>query len=417
MSARTGMAALVRRTTERVLGADYDRADGRCRLGPEWLVLVVNNSCNLRCRMCDVGLGESGSVFWAHMIGEDRRNMPLALLERVLDQAEAFAPRPKIGLAFTEPLIHPRIVEFARLAVARGFFCSITTNGSMLPRLAAPLVDAGLDEITVSIDGPEEVHDRIRGRRGSFRALYEGVEALNRARGRRRAPRVRFSYTITDANATAMLAFVRAVEGLRPAAFCFSHLNFITDAMAAAHNAVSGAAYAVARSNLGTIDPASIDLDAMWGALGALKAYARSRPDFPNLTLVPDLASPRDLEVYYREHARFVGGRACTDPWRMMMVRTDGTVIPAHSRCYNVPLGDVGTATLAELWNGARAAAFRRHLKAAGGTLPACARCCGVIGKPARPQDAGARPRPVPAAPPGAVAGDLQRFPRRADTP
>lgn len=27
-------------------GDDYERNDGRCRLGPEWLVLVINNFCN-----------------------------------------------------------------------------------------------------------------------------------------------------------------------------------------------------------------------------------------------------------------------------------------------------------------------------------------------------------------------------------
>ncbi|MBZ5587487.1 MAG: radical SAM protein [Acidobacteriia bacterium] len=390
MSARSRLATLYRRTTEFVAGDDYDRPDGRCRLGPEWLVLVVNNFCNLHCRMCDVGLKESASVFWAHMIGDDRRNMSLEMLLAILEQASAFRPRPRIGLAFTEPLIHPRIVEFCRAAVGRGFFCSITTNGFMLPQLADALVDAGLSEITISIDGPEEVHDRVRGHVGSFQRLYAGIEKVNEAKRRRRVfhPRIRFSYTITDENATTMLEFVRAVEPLQPTALCFSHLNFITSEMAAAHNAAHGGAYAVARSNLGTIEPERIDLDAMWRALGELKAYARSRPAFPALVIVPDLAARDDLDVYYREPMRFVGGRSCTDPWRMMMVRTDGTVIPAHSRCYNVPLGTIRETTLSAMWNNVQALAFRRTLKAAGGTLPACARCCGVIGKPAAPTPA-----------------------------
>ncbi len=40
MRARSGLAKLVRRTSQRILGDDYGRADGRCRLGPEGLVLV-----------------------------------------------------------------------------------------------------------------------------------------------------------------------------------------------------------------------------------------------------------------------------------------------------------------------------------------------------------------------------------------
>ena len=352
-------------------------------MAPEWLVLVVNNFCNLRCKMCDVGIGESASVFYTHLVGDDPRNMPLRLLETILEQAARFFPKPKIGLAYTEPLIHAEILDFCRAIVRSGFYCTITTNGYMLPRLAEALVEIGVDEITVSIDGPEAVHDRIRGREGSFRKLYEGVEQLNRAkvRTRRTRPLVRFSYTLTDENYTHMLDFAHAVERLKPASLVFSHLNFISDEMAAAHHAHYDGEWAMTRSNLGTMKLDTIDLDAMAQALVELKAYARTQPGFPLLTVVPDLASRDDLDVYYRQPLRFIGGRHCTDPWRMMMIRTEGTVIPAHGRCYNVPIGKVTETPLKELWDHARFRAFRRTLQEAGGTLPACARCCGVIGK------------------------------------
>ena len=135
-------------------------------------------------------------------------------------------------------------------------------------------------------------------------------------------------------------------------------------------------------SNLGTMNLETIDLEAMGQALRDLKAYARARPRFPSLTIVPDVSMGADLEIYYQQPLRFIGGRKCTDPWRMMMIRTEGTVIPAHGRCYNVPIGNVTEMPLKELWDTARFRAFRKTLQEAGGTLPACARCCGVIGKP-----------------------------------
>ena len=376
--------ALWRRAARVVWGEDYDRADGRCRLGPEWLVLVINNFCNLKCKMCDVGLGESESVFYAHLIGDDPRNMPLGLLETILDQAAGFFPKPRIGLAYTEPLIHVHIRDFCRAIVERGFFCAITTNGFLLPRLAESLVEIGVQEITVSIDGPEQVHDRVRGRKGSFRNLYQGIERLNvaQAKAGKALPVVRFSYTLTDENYTDMLEFVRQVEGLRPASFNFSHLNFITAEMAEAHNALYGGELEVARSNLGTMDLDAINVPAMWQALAELKAYARSQPGFPPLTIVPDFRSPEGIEIFYRQPLAFISGRNCTDPWRMLLVKTDGTVIPAHGRCYNFPVGNVAETALPELWNSARIRGFRQTLKEAGGTLPACSRCCGVIGKP-----------------------------------
>ncbi len=378
------LATLRRRATTLFFGDDYDRADGTCRLGPEWLVLVINNFCNLRCKMCDVGLGESATVFYSHLIGDEPRNMTLELLETILEQAAHFSPKPKIGLAYTEPLIHREVLSFCRAIVERGFFCSITTNGFMLPRLAEALVEIGVHEITVSIDGPEETHDHIRGRKGSFRNLYEGIERVNEARAARGAqvPIVRFSYTLTDENYTQMTDFVRQVEPLRPASLNFSHLNFISDGMALAHNARYEGEWAVARSNLGTMRLEEMDTGAMWQALQEVKAYGRAHPDLPPLTIVPDFAEPAMLDVFYREPARFVGGRGCTDPWRLLMLKTDGTAIPAHGRCYNVPIGNVQDAPLVELWNNARFRTFRQTLKQAGGALPACSRCCGVIAKP-----------------------------------
>jgi len=79
--------------------------------------------------------------------------MSLAMLEELLLQSERFRVRPKIGLAATEPLIHPEILAFCEAIVQKGFCCQITTNRSSLPRLASSLVDIGVDELIISCDG------------------------------------------------------------------------------------------------------------------------------------------------------------------------------------------------------------------------------------------------------------------------
>ena len=371
-----------------LLGRRSGRTE-QAALPPEWVVLCVNNVCNLRCRMCDVGLGDPSTVFWANLVGDHPRNMALELLDEVLRQAAAFRPRPRIGMAFTEPLIHPRILDFCARVVEAGFFCSVTTNGSTLPRLAASLVEIGLDALHVSVDGPPEVHDDVRGVAGSFQRLYAGCEAVQRekrVRGRGR-PLLGLSFTVTDKNAAHIVGFLEAVAPLCPDVVNVSQLNFITERMALVHNQRYGDAFdgglRVVRSNLGEIDPAALDVEALSKELARARRLVAARPDaFPSVTFVPAAAGAEALGSYYRDELSFVGGRNCTDPWAMMMVRTDGSVIPAHGRCYNVPVGRVTGEGLAEIWNGPRLRSFRRTLLAAGGALPACARCCGVIGKP-----------------------------------
>lgn len=371
------------KVARRVQGEDALRPDGQCRFPPEWLILCINNFCNLKCRMCDVGLGERASVFWANMIGDDPGNMSLDLLRQVLDSAALFHPRPKVGLAFTEPLIHVQILDFCREIVNRGFFCSITSNGFLLPQRAEALVEIGVDEITISIDGPAAIHDEVRGRSGSFARLYAGIEKLNAARARtgRTRPQVRISATITDLNFTHLRAMLEAIAPLRPAGVNFGHLSFITDAMAAAHNAQYSGEWSVARSCLGEMDLGRIDLPALAAEIGSARAFAAAAG--LRVTFHPELATVAELARYYQAPEEYIGGRHCTDPFKMLMVKTDGTVIPAHSRCYNYPVGRIPADSLPAIWNNARYVAFRQVLQAAGGTLPACTRCCGVIGKPA----------------------------------
>src|SRR5919202_3775548 len=217
---------LWRRVERYARGDDYTRSDGHCLQSPEWLVLCINNFCNLKCKMCDVGLGDHATVFWANLIGDHPQNMTLELLNEILDQAKAFRPRPKVGLAFTEPLIQAQVLDFCRAIVSQGFYCQITSNGTMLPRLAEQLVEIGVDDIVISVDGPPAVPDRVRGRPGTFAKLYEGAERLNAAKARlgRTKPKLRFSFTITDANYNHILEFVRAVEPVQPAAINISHL-------------------------------------------------------------------------------------------------------------------------------------------------------------------------------------------------
>jgi len=128
------------------------------------------------------------------------------------------------------------------------------------------------------------------------------------------------------------------------------------------------------------MDPARFDAGLIWRQLQDVRAEAGAWPD-TRLTLTPDFEDASEVVRYYGEPEQFVGTRTCRDPWRMAMVRSDGTLLPAHGRCYHVPLGNVTRGSLSELWNGPAMRGFRRTLQAGGGTLPACSRCCGVIGR------------------------------------
>ena len=144
---------------------------------PHWLVLGVNNICNLHCKMCDVGLKINDTNFAVNLTGTKPINMPLELIQKIMDQAAMYYPNVKLGYAFTEPLIYPHLIESLAYANERNLFTSITTNALNLKHKAAGLVDSGLDELYISLDGPEEIHNHIRGHKNSYGRAIEGIKA------------------------------------------------------------------------------------------------------------------------------------------------------------------------------------------------------------------------------------------------
>jgi radical SAM protein with 4Fe4S-binding SPASM domain len=92
----------------------------------------------------------------------------------------------------------------------------------------------------------------------------------------------------------------------------------------------------------------------------------------------PELNSIQELEKFYLHPELFIGKR-CVSAFDSVTVKSDGTVMPAHTRCYQVEAGNIYNNTLEEIWNSSTLAQFRKTLNKAGGFLPACSRCCSAF--------------------------------------
>lgn len=340
--------------------------------GPEWIVLGVNNLCNLHCKMCDVGTGYENSNFYHHLMGSRPLNMPLPLLRRIIEQTAAYFPEAKLGYAFTEPSIYPHLIESLHNAREHGLYTTMTTNALRLEMQATDLVQAGLRELYVSLDGPPEVHNRIRGHRRSFEKAIAGIEKVLASPPPR--PQVSVFCTITPWNAGALLAFAEHFRKLAIQKIGFMHLNFTTPAMVAVHNRRYGASYPAAVSNLSQVPLAALDVARLYDEIQCVKSASLPFP----IEFIPALNTPESLHRFYRKPRAFIGSW-CYDAFRNVMIKSDGTVIPAHGRCYNIVAGNIYDQNLRDIWNAPVLAEFRHALAQAGGLLPACARCCSAF--------------------------------------
>jgi MoaA/NifB/PqqE/SkfB family radical SAM enzyme len=299
---------------------------------------------------------------------------------RLVDDLARYRPRPLILFTGTEPLLHPQVREVAEHVLAAGLPLHITTNGTLLERHADWLAGAGSGalDLTVSLDGPEPVHDEIRGVPGTYARAVRSIEALAAA-GRRLRGRplpVNITCTISDANCHHLEALVDGVLalGLPVASITFNHLWFKDDAIARRHNASAGAAFPVAAENIQAVDTAAIDMAAALSQIASLRRRCRGRL---RIHQTPELTAG-EAALYYREPCRFVFYDRCTALWRNVAVTPHGRVI-ASPLCFLPPLGNVRDEPFHSIWNGLPLRGMRRLLRAAK-SFPACARCCMLFG-------------------------------------
>ncbi len=338
---------------------------------PEWLVLGVNNICNLHCKMCDVGINFQSSVFFQNLMGSHPINMPLSLFHKIADQAKAFYPNVKLGYAFTEPLIYPDLISSLDYANHHDLYTSITTNGLTLRTKAEDLVKAGLNEIFVSLDGPPEVHNHIRGHKNSFERAIQGIEALG---GFSNPPRVSIYCTITQWNVGHLVEFAKSFQSFELERIGFMHTNYTNQEVANQHNEEFGDNYPATSSNMEELDLENMDLKLLEEEVQQLRNLELGFP----IDFSPDLGSASELNLFYHEPGHKFGKR-CNDVFRAVMIKSDGSVIPAHGRCYNLTIGNLYANDLRDIWNSTIMGQFRSDLIGAGGLMPACSRCCSAF--------------------------------------
>jgi cyclic pyranopterin phosphate synthase len=137
------------------------------------LRISIIEACNLRCVYC---MPEEG--------------LPLRPREELLRSEEIVRVARvaydlgirSIRLTGGEPLLRPGVVELVGDLSAVGFHdIALTTNGTRLARLAAPLADAGLDRVNVSCDSLRPERFSAIRRRGNLSKVLNGMEAAERA--------------------------------------------------------------------------------------------------------------------------------------------------------------------------------------------------------------------------------------------
>jgi radical SAM protein with 4Fe4S-binding SPASM domain len=142
--------------------------------GPSVVGFEVTPYCNRRCIHCEPAKVTDGNYYLEHPLST--RDV-LRIIDRLGDGEVHY-----VFLTGGEPTFRDDLPQIIRRCFEREVYPNLLTTGERADdRLASELYDLGLENVQISMEGPQKIHDAITGTPGAFEKTVRGIKAFVRA--------------------------------------------------------------------------------------------------------------------------------------------------------------------------------------------------------------------------------------------
>ncbi|HMX37786.1 MAG TPA: radical SAM protein [Ferruginibacter sp.] len=309
-------------------------------------ILMPHSACNCRCVMCDIWKGN-----------QDLKQLTEADVEGLMHTLKKLGTR-QVLMSGGEALLNKNFFRFCAIIKEAGIRISLLSTGLTLAKHAGELVK-WVDDIIVSLDGNEVLHDRIRNIPGAFAKMAEGIRALQQLKP---AFKITARSVIHRLNYNAWPEIIEAAQQLG-----VSRISFLP-ADVSSHAFNRQQAWDNPRQH--EILPAEEELEDLKAATTYL--FTNFKKEFDTRFIAESREKIQDIYYYY---AAFYGRndfpfKKCNAPWVSTVIEADGTVRPCF---FHDAIGTIHTAGLEEIINSDKAIAFRKQLDMANNET--CRKC------------------------------------------
>ena len=322
---------------------------------PVCLYLETTNRCNLLCTTCPRTYEQL----------EPEADMSWELFTSLIEQYPRIARVVLHGIG--EPMLVKDIAERVAYLKARGIYVLFNTNGTLLTEAnGRKLIEAGLDELRVSLDAAEaDVYEMVRGK-DFFAKIVTNLESFTKLQREMNAAKPRVSLWLTGLRETVdqLPEFVRLAHRVGVYEVYLQRLVFFDEPMSEKSLARPESAlfeHTTQREEDLIAEAARVakELGVMFSASGAVdpgESVRRQRDDAP--------------------------WSLCRRPWSLMYITANGRVLPCCIAPFSMKgygaftLGDATQQSLREIWNGPEYQGFREGLLTS--VPPAACTNCGL---------------------------------------
>jgi MoaA/NifB/PqqE/SkfB family radical SAM enzyme len=335
---------------------------------PKVVSFTVTNRCNLHCRMCaqwsEEGYmlkGKAGDSYSGNVVRYED-------LLKVVDEVQAYGV-PLI-IRGGEPLLYPHIVDLLTYIKAKGVSLSLETNAVLLKKYAELLVKLRIDNMIISIDGPEEIHDHVRGVKGTFARVREGLQELEKhAKNYGYKIPIGITCTLSADNYQALGGMPDVIRSLGLGVICIVPYYYFPEEQGLAYEKLMREEFnCEAYSWRGFHHEGSgVDVELFLAQLEEFKSKLGELQSYPYMAFTDD-----EYREWYSSSDTTIHQARCNNIWGLLDVQPDGNV----NFCVDFPdyaIGNVAESTLHQLWHSDMARKFRELRTKM--EMPVCTRC------------------------------------------
>ena len=332
-----------------------------------WIPLTYR--CNLRCRMCGQW-GETGRTkdFSKDILSEE---LSLSELKKVIDDVSKF--KPKIMFVGGEPFLYKDWYELAKYIKNKKLTSEATTNGILIEKFSKEIADV-FDAVNISIDGTEDVNDKIRRVDGAYQKVMNGVKLLCefKKRNNLRKPNINISFTISSENQDNLSDFVKSLENekIDIELLLFQHLEFVDEVIASETKKVWHKEFNLRTDYWKGICRKEIKFDTNNLIKEIKNIKRRKSKNIKYIIFEPDFTEQEIFNYYENPSNLKRFKKICFAPYCEAFIYPEGNVWT----CPGLIMGNIKEKSFLNIWNGENYIRLRSVLKRIK-NFPVCFRC------------------------------------------
>lgn len=319
------------------------------------VILMPHSACNCRCVMCDI---------W-----KDNKNLKQLTendITSLLSSLKKFGTQ-QVLMSGGEALLNTNFFRFCEILRQHNIRITLLSTGLSIARYAQQLTGL-VNDIIISLDGPEQLHNEIRNIPGAFGKLKEGINALRS---------IDPVYRVTGRTVIHRLNF-RAWPRIVDAALDLGldQISFLpADVSSQAFNREIKWDEARQHEVLLNED----ELPQLQAVLNNL--FVQHKGAFNDGFIAESPGKLQKIHAYYAAYYGFnpYPYKKCNAPWVSTVIEADGTVRPCF---FHDAIGNIRNTSLEEILNGDKATAFRKTLNMDANET--CVKCVCYLNLPPR---------------------------------